>query len=216
MENVLLGPKWEPQEKINQLVIFLHGYGANGNDLIDISNQWKDLLPNTAFISPDAPFLCEVNGMGRQWFGLESFDNDRLFAGAKTAAPILDQFIQQQIDHYKIKQEKIALVGFSQGAMMALHVGLRQDNMLGGIIGYSGALLGSAHLEQEIKSSPPILLVHGKLDSVVPYDSLTYAEKKLSALGLKVEILTCPFLAHGIDYEGIKKGGEFLRKIFFD
>jgi len=197
-----------------QLVILLHGLGADGNDLIGLAPYWAPLLPEAEFVSPDAPFPCDMAPFGRQWFSLQDRSPATILAGVRAAAPILDAFIDDALAARNLDESRLALVGFSQGTMMSLYVGLRRNTALAGIVGFSGALIGAESLPQEIRTRPPVLLIHGDSDEIVPFQALSLAEQGLRAAGIAVESLTCPGLGHGIDEAGLKRGGAFLRRVF--
>jgi phospholipase/carboxylesterase len=197
-----------------QLVILLHGVGADGNDLIGLAPYWAPLLPDAEFVSPDAPYPCDMAPFGRQWFSLQDRTPAAILAGVRATAPTLDAFIDGALAARNLDDRKLALVGFSQGTMMSLYVGLRRANPAAAILGYSGALVGAELLAQEIRSRPPVLLVHGDADEIVPPMMLPHAVEALRAARVPVEDLTCPGLGHGIDEAGLRRGGEFLRKAF--
>ena len=212
------GPRLAPASgrPAKHLVIFLHGYGANGQDLIDIGRHWAYAMPETAFVSPDAPEPCPEAPMGRQWFAISQPGPNDLWKGVSGAAPALDQFIDAELQRHALGPESLALVGFSQGTMMALHVGLRRAQPLAGIVGYSGLLAGAEHLPHDIKSRPPVLLVHGDEDPLIPVAALPHAANSLAEVGVNTEWHIRPGLAHGIDNEGLDLGAEFLRRVFGD
>ena len=212
----LSGPIRKPQSggKPRQLVVLLHGLGADGNDLIGLAPYWAPLLPDAEFLSPDAPFPCDMGPFGRQWFSLQDRTPATILAGVRAAAPILDAGLDQALAERGLDGSKLALVGFSQGTMMSLYVGLRRDPAPACIIGYSGALVGADTLAAEIRGRPPVLLVHGDADEVVPPQMLPLASQGLAAAGVPVEVLVRPGLGHGIDEEGLKRGGVFLRRAF--
>ena len=136
------GPRLAPRSgKTRQLVVFLHGFGADGNDLIDIGQHWQALLPDAAFVSPHAPQPCAGAPYGRQWFGLTFRDPGERWRGVQEARPDLDAFLDQELASHGLADGDLALVGFSQGTMMALHTGLRRRTALAGIVGYSGVLV---------------------------------------------------------------------------
>jgi phospholipase/carboxylesterase len=195
------------------LVILLHGYGSNGEDLIGLAPYWTQDLPNTVFVSPDAPFPCEM-GFGHQWFSLQSWAPMSLLAGAENASTYLDKFIDEQMEKYNIPASKVALVGFSQGTMMSLYIGPRRKEKLAGIVGYSGGLIGG---EQLIGNSnftkPPVYLVHGEMDTVVPVAAFFHAKETLRQAGFDVSGHTTPGMAHTIDEQGIHEAGEFLKNL---
>jgi phospholipase/carboxylesterase len=196
--------------KANSLVVFLHGYGADGEDLIGLAPHWQDILPDTAFVSPHAPFPCEEAPYGRQWFGFRGRDEAALLAGTELAARVLSAFIDRELATRALKPDRLALVGFSQGTMLALHLGLRCEKQLAGILGYSGALIAPERLAEDIQTHPPVLLVHGDADPVVPFAAMNAAAERLRALGIEVATERRPGLPHAIDPTGLAKGGRFL------
>jgi phospholipase/carboxylesterase len=218
MQSITLdGPKVAPKSggSPKQLVVFLHGYGSNGEDLISLAPYWADLLPDAEFVSPNAPFPCEQNPFGGfQWFGLEERNPAMMLAGARAAATVLDAFLDDALKARGLDESKLALVGFSQGTMMSLHVGPRRGIAPAAIVGYSGALIGADALAADVKSKPPVLLVHGMADQVVPFAAMATAAQVLQSLGVKVESLARPGLPHSIDPEGLTRGGRFLQENF--
>ncbi len=195
-----------------QLVILLHGLGADGNDLFGLSDELSEALPDAAFVSPHAPFPCDMAPYGYQWFSLMSWTEESMWQGTCIAAPILNQFIDSQKKAYNLPDNKIALLGFSQGTMMSLHVALRRQQALGGVVGFSGAMVGPQYLPREIQSKPPVCLIHGMADPVVPFMAMGMAEAALKAAGVQVETHARPMLPHGIDAEGLNIAAAFLRK----
>jgi len=212
----LSGPIQKPASggKPRQLVVLLHGVGADGNDLIGLAPYWARRLPDAEFVSPDAPFPCDMAPFGRQWFSLQDRSPAAILAGVRATAPIVDAFLDRALAARGLDDRQVALVGFSQGTMISLYVGLRRARPPAGIVGYSGALVGADLLPQEIRSRPTVLLIHGDADEVVPVRALSIAVNGLEAAGVPVEILTRPGLGHGIDEEGLTQGGEFLQRVF--
>jgi phospholipase/carboxylesterase len=214
------GPRLPPRSgAARQLVVFLHGYGADGNDLIEIGRAWQPLLPHAAFVSPHAPEPCGQAPMGRQWFALTMRDPDERWIGVNKAAPILNRFLEAELARHRLTPSALALVGFSQGTMMSLHVGLRRAVPPLAIVGYSGLLVLPPDAEPEtvagdIKSRPPVLLVHGESDDLIPPQALFLAAQGLAALDVPVEWHLSPGVGHGIDQEGLRHGGEFLARRF--
>jgi phospholipase/carboxylesterase len=195
------------------LVVFLHGYGADGNDLIDLGRLFQPLLPDTTFVSPHAPEPCEEMPVGRQWFPIARGDPHKLAAGVRHAAPALDEFLDAELLRLGLSDRNLALVGFSQGTMVALHVGPRRKEQIAGIVGYSGLLAAGEALEAEARNKPPILLVHGDADQVIPVMALQAALQVLGAAGFTVEWHVARGLGHGIDEDGLKLGAAFLSRV---
>jgi len=209
------GPRFGPAAggPPEQLVILLHGLGADGQDLIGIAPHWAQVLPNAAFVSPNAPFPCDMAPYGYQWFSVQDRSPEAMLAGVRMAAGPLDAFIDRELGNAGLDESNAALVGFSQGTMMSLFVGPRRQRQLAGIVGFSGRLIAPELLREEIKSRPPVLLAHGTADEVVPYPSMAQAEQGLSAAGIVVEALSCPGIGHGIDQNGLVRAAEFLNEV---
>ena len=220
MAGELDGPRLEVRGgQAKRLVVFLHGYGDDGNDLIEIGKAWQPLLPDTAFVSPHAPEPCGQAPMGRQWFNLTFRTPNERWDGARKAAPILERFLDAELARHKLPPQALALVGFSQGTMMALHVGLRRAVPPAAIVGYSGLFVlpddaEPATVAGEIKARPPVLLIHGDQDQLIPPQALLQSAQDLAALEVPVEWHMSPGVGHGIDQEGLRHGGEFLAKRF--
>ena len=212
----LSGPSFGPAAggKPRRLVMLLHGYGADGNDLLGLAPHWARQLPEAEFLAPHAPFPCEAAPFGRQWFSFEGRNQSMILAETQTAAGILDAFIDAALAQRGLAEDSLALVGFSQGTMMALHVAPRRARAVAAVVGYSGMLIAPQLLTGEIKAKPPVLLVHGTADPVVPYASLAAAQAALQGVGIVVKAATRPGLAHAIDEEGLKLGGDFITAAF--
>ncbi len=214
------GPRLAPKEgPARQLVVFLHGYGADGNDLIEIGRAWQPFLPHAAFVSPHAPHPCGQAPMGREWFPLTFRNPDERWNGVHAAAPGLDQFLDAELARHQLPPTALALVGFSQGTMMSLHVGLRRAVSPAAIVGYSGMLIlegdtDVAGYAPQIRSRPPILLIHGDADQLIPVTALFHSAQALAEMGLAAEFHISPGVGHGIDDEGLRHGGEFLARRF--
>ena len=208
------GPRWGPKEApVRQLVVLCHGVGADGHDLIDLAPSWAPALPHAAFAAPDGPEPYDMAPMGRQWFSLTDRTPARLEAGIAVAAPYLDRFIDSELDRLDLPEDAYALMGFSQGAMMALYAGLRRAVPPRAILAFSGALLAPESVAS-LAGRPPVLLVHGQDDAVVPVERSRQAEQTLREAGLPVEALYCPGLGHGIDESGLSMGALFLQRAF--
>lgn len=212
----LNGPVREPKagHPADSLVILCHGYGANGDDLINLADQWRPLLPATVFCAPNAPERAPMAPNGYQWFALSSLSREERSEGTRAAAPILNGYIDHVLSRYGIAESRLALVGFSQGTMLSLEVGLRREPQIAGILGYSGALAAPERLAAEIRSRPPVMLIHGDRDAMIPFTFMYEAVGALEALGVRVEKHLCSGIAHGISPEGLQRGGAFLSRIF--
>jgi phospholipase/carboxylesterase len=207
----LSGPAYGPARGAppKNLVIFLHGYGADGNDLIGLAPHWASLLPEAEFLSPHAPFPCELF-FGRQWFAFEGRTPGMILAETRTAAAILNDYIDAELARRDLSEDRLALVGFSQGAMLALFVALRRARAVEAVVGYSGALIGPETLAAELRARPRVLLVHGDSDPVVPYPSHSLAVEALREAGVPVTAETRRGLQHAIDDRGLSLGGRFI------
>jgi phospholipase/carboxylesterase len=209
---MLSGPSVPParQGRARSLVVLLHGWGANGDDLIGLAPAWARALPDAHFVSPHAPDPCDQNPMGLQWFSFQDANPRALLAGAERARSLIDAFLDAELARLGLGDDRLALVGFSQGAMMALHVGLRRARACAAVLGYSGALIGAEALAGAVRVRPPILLIHGDADQVVPVASLHEALGDLAEAGVPAEFHVARGLGHGIDEEGLELGGSFL------
>jgi len=195
----------------DSLVVLLHGVGADGNDLMDLARDWAHALPTTAFSAPNAPFPCDLAPYGHQWFSLRDWSLASLLAGVQAAAPVLTRFLETERDRLGLDWSRLVLLGFSQGCMMGLHVAPRLPAPLAGVLGYSGALMGPELLAAQTLSRPPVLLVHGDGDEVVPVQATRAADAALRAAGIPVQTHIRPGLGHGIDGEGLRLGLAFIR-----
>jgi phospholipase/carboxylesterase len=200
-------------EEPQQLVILLHGLGANGQDLLGLAPIWAEALPHAVFVSPDAPEPCDMAPFGYQWFSLQDRRYEAMVAGAERAAPVLDHYIASMMEKYKIPASKTALVGFSQGTMMSLYAGPRYPEKLAGILGYSGALLWGPDTDIASLQKIPVHLIHGDADQVVDPVAWHEARRIFGTSGFDVSGEMTPGLAHNIDEAGLESGGNFLLKI---
>ncbi len=210
------GPEFGPASEggIKQLVILCHGLGADGNDLIGLAPYFARTLPDAKFISPNAPFACDMAPFGYQWFSLQERTEEAMLAGARMARPILDKFIDDQLAKHNLTEDKLALIGFSQGTMMSVFTTPRREKPVAGVIGYSGRLIGAETLADEVKSTPPMVLINGDQDELVPGEVQPIAVKALTDAGIDVQGHMRPGLDHSIDEVGIQIGMEFLARIF--
>jgi phospholipase/carboxylesterase len=198
-----------------QIVLLLHGYGSSGADMIALAPTWQKELPDALFLAPHAPQRCGM-GAGYQWWALTNINPQALAAGAAMAAPAIDEFIDRKLKQYGLTEANLAIVGFSQGAMMALHIGLRRQHPIAAIVGYSGMLNGAAQLRHDEITLPPVLLVHGSEDPVVPVAALHAAESELKRLDVDVTTHVSLGIGHTVDPVGLKLGVAFVAKAFSD
>lgn len=196
-----------------QMVVLLHGFGSSGSDMIALAPTWQRSLPDALFLAPHAPQRTGF-GAGYQWWPLSDLSPQALAAGAASAAPAIDEFIDRKLKQYDLTEADLAIVGFSQGTMMALHVGLRRPNQVAGIVGYSGMLTGAAGLRHDAIVKPPVLLVHGSHDPVVPVAALHAAESALKHLGIDVTTHVSAGVAHSVDPVGLRLGVDFVSNAF--
>jgi phospholipase/carboxylesterase len=206
----LSGPSHPPASggTPTQLVIFLHGYGADGNDLLGLAPFFAQALPHAEFLAPNAPERTAM-GIGYQWFGITNISPPLMAAGVRKAAPVLDAFIDDALKSRNLTYDNLALIGFSQGTMMALDRTMRRGDAAA-IVGFSGLVADPAAALPKAARYPPILLVHGTADQVLPFSSLGAAEHALTTAGFPVETLERPGLGHGIDQEGAMRAARFL------
>ena len=209
------GPRWGPASKATprQLVVLCHGLGADGHDLIDLAPAWGHALPDALFASVDAPFVQDF-GFGRQWWSVADRSPPVMEAGARRAATFLGPFIDAELARLRLPADAYALMGFSQGAMTVLFTGLRHVPPPRAILAFSGALVAPETLAAELTGRPPVLLVHGEADDVVPVARSRDAEAALRAAGVPVEATYVPRLGHGIDDTGISMGALVLQRAF--
>lgn len=211
----LEGPEYAPASggQPKKIVLLLHGLGADGDDLIGLAPHIAPALPDAVFVSPHAPFPCDMAPYGRQWFSLQERTPTAILAGVQAARPILDAFIDRLLKRFALTDADLALLGFSQGTMMSLYTAPRRARPAAGVLGYSGALAGAEHLAGETKSRPPVMLIHGDADEMVPVQASQAAKAALSAAGFDVELHIRPGLPHSIDEQGLILGVNFLRKV---
>ena len=216
MTRVLQSERKEPVSGTTRsVVVFLHGYGANGADLLGLADPLGEHMPDTLFIAPDAPERCPGSPLGFQWFPIPWLDGsseDEARRSMDAAIEDLNAFLDALMVDEEILPEQLALFGFSQGTMMSLHVGPRREDALAGIVGFSGRLLEPDLLVDEVKTKPPVLLVHGDQDEVVPPQSLSEAAVGLEKAGFKeVFAHVMKGTGHGIAPDGLSVALAFMR-----
>lgn len=209
----------EPKSgKAKNMVLFLHGYGSNKDDLISIGREWQDKLPDTVFLSPNAPQDCEMMpGMGGyQWFSLRTVQVDSIEremereGQVKEVVKNLHAYIDQKLEEYGVDESNLIVVGFSQGSMMTMYTMPRRLKPCAGIVCYSGLLLDGEGLKADDIQKMPVLAMHGAVDDVVPPFNLNLVQKGFDEAGFEVETIMRPGLAHGIDQFGLTRGLDFV------
>src|ERR1043166_3716692 len=202
-----------PKTPPKHLAVLLHGVGSDGRDLIGLADGFAPALPDCAFVSPDAPEAFDQAPFGRQWFSLRDRTLEAIEAGLKKARPVFDAYLGGLLKEFNVPAARTALVGFSQGTMVSLYCGLRRPEPLAGILAYSGMLAGGEKLKDEMRIRPPICLIHGDSDEVVPAAASRMAAHMLEKEAVPVELHISEGLGHGIDQSGLKTGAAFLHGI---
>ena len=195
-----------------QLVILLHGWGADGANLIDLADMFAPVLPDALFTAPNAPTPCEANPFGYQWFSLMDRSPQSMLTGVRAAANVVNDYIDEQLKALSLDNSKLILIGFSQGTMTALQVALHRKPPVAAVVGFSGSLIGPEALADSIIARPPVCLIHGEADDIVPFAAMKQAADTLKACNVPVETHARPFLGHSIDMEGIQAASKFLQK----
>jgi phospholipase/carboxylesterase len=210
----LSGPRLPPARgAATHLVVLCHGYGADGNDLIGLAPYWQKLLPTAAFVAPNAPERCP-GSPGYQWFPISRLDPAEMQRGVTQAAGALDAFLDAELSRYQLTADRLALVGFSQGTMLSLHVGLGRAHKPAAIVGFSGMFAAAENPPALGEDTPPILLVHGDADPMIPVDALFMSATALGRAGAAVQWHISPGIGHSIDEQGLALGGMFLAMAF--
>jgi phospholipase/carboxylesterase len=211
----LSGPEAGPASggPAKQLIVFVHGYGADGNDLISLGQYFAQVAPDAAFISPNAPYRCDGSPFGYQWYDVWMQDRDERLAAIRSTAAIFDNFIDGQLARHSLTEKDLVLVGFSQGTMMSLFTAPRREKAVAGIVGYSGRMEAPDLLKDEIRSQPPVVMVHGDSDELLAVSEMETAAAALRENGVEIDTHVRPGLGHGIDEQGIRIGLEFVRKV---
>lgn len=193
-----------------QCVMFLHGLGADGNDLLSLTPELQPLLPDAHFVSPNAPFPCDMAPMGRQWFSLQSRETAHMLTGLDASRPLLNDYIDETLTRLNLEIKDLFIIGFSQGTMMALHTLLTRATPCAAIVGFSGAIIASKEFATQITTKPSVCLIHGEMDDVVPFAAMPDAQGALVKAGLEVEAHPQPDLGHSINMEGLEAAKAFI------
>jgi phospholipase/carboxylesterase len=212
MSAIVQGPKIAALScgKPVYLVVLLHGPDSDGQAIINQALNWAPTMPKAEFLAAEAPFLRNVDGSGKVWFDMADLSADRMSAGLHAAAPMLDAFLDEVLAERRLPDSHLALVGYSQGAMLALHVGVRRPRQMGAIVAFSGAVYDAESLAREIRSRPPVLMIHGEADPVVPFATMVASKELLKANGVPAKSMRRPGVGHAMDDDGIIAAGDFL------
>ena len=200
------------KNKPRQAIVLCHGYGGDGKDISSLAINWRRFLPDAIFLCPNAPEICTVNPRGYQWFDLTSEEEEVILEKSLMAEEKLNTFLDQVFDNFQLEPTNLALVGFSQGCMVSIQVGLKKKEQINCIIGYSGKVINQKHLSNNINSKPKIFLMHGANDTIVPPTHLLEAKEYLNKCGLKIKIKLFKNCDHKIPVEGSSLGLGFLKK----
>jgi len=202
------------EKEIKNIVVLLHGYGGDGNDIAQITLNWKRFLPNTLFVCPNAPEKCLINPSGYQWFDLSQDNEEFILNQSKKNEIILKKFLEEVKQKYSLQNSKICLSGFSQGCMMSINVGLTSEEKYSGILGFSGKIINKQDLSKRITHKPEILLIHGENDDIVPCVNSLEAKDFLERNKVLVELEIINNCSHHIPVEASSIGLKFIKKIF--
>ena len=208
----LNGPMLAPRngQPPRQLVVLLHGYGADGNDLIDLGRHWGGLFPEALFVAPNAPEVCAQNPMGFEWFPIGADRDPGWMQGIAIAAPVVNEFLEDIWTQTGLGPRDTVLAGFSQGAMLALTVGTALAEPLRAILSFSGAFIASEAFAAGLAAKPPVALMHGEDDTVLDAGFSRTAAAELQAAGFEVGLHLTPGLGHGISNEGLAFATSFV------
>jgi len=200
--------------EIKNIVVLLHGYGGDGNDIAQVTLNWKRFLPNTLFICPNAPEVCSINPSGFQWFDLSQDNEEFIINESKKNELKLKKFLDEVKDKFSLPNSKICLSGFSQGCMMSINAGLSSNEEYSGILGFSGKIISKKELSKRIKNKTEILLIHGENDDIVPCVKSLEAKDFLERNKISVKLEIIKNCGHHIPIEASSKGLKFIKKIF--
>ena len=200
------------KNKPRQVIVLCHGYGGDGKDISALAINWQRFLPDAIFLCPNAPEICSVNPQGYQWFDLASEEEEVILEKSLVAEKKLSIFLDQVFENFQLGPSNLALVGFSQGTMMGIQVGIKKKNKINCLIGYSGKIINQKHLSENINSKPKMFLMHGENDTIVPPTHLLEAKEYLKKNGINVKTKIFKNCEHRIPVEGSSLGLGFLKK----
>ena len=198
--------------KPKQAIVLCHGYGGDGKDISLLAINWQRFLPDAIFLCPNGPEICSVNPQGFQWFDLEIEKEEVILEKSLEAEKKLTLFLDQILDNFQLEPKHLGLVGFSQGCMISIQVGLKNKKEINCVLGYSGKVINQTHLSENINSKPKFFLMHGDNDTIVPPMHLLEAKEYLAKCGIKIKTKLFKKCEHRIPVEGSSLGLEFLRK----
>tara|TARA_B100000945_G_scaffold299075_1_gene279429 strand:- start:210 stop:863 length:654 start_codon:yes stop_codon:yes gene_type:complete len=210
LEPIILKPLSNNTPK--NAIILCHGFGGDGKDISLLANYWRNYLPDTIFICPNAPEKCSVSPQGYQWFDLMDQSEDQILTKSLVAEIKLNKLIDQVKQNNDLETKKIALVGFSQGSMISLQTGIKRKDSINSIVGYSGKIINIEHLEKNINSKPKVILMHGDKDEVVPINFFLESKDFFNRNKYEIETKIFKGCEHRIPSEGSSVGLEFLKK----
>ena len=202
----------QSKNKPKHAIILCHGYGGDGQDISALAINWQRFLPDAIFLCPNAPEICSINPQGYQWFDLASENEEIILEKSLVAEEKLIIFLDEICDNFHLESENLSLVGFSQGCMISIQVGLKKINKINSLIGYSGKVINQKHLSNNIKSKPKIFLMHGENDTIVSPMHLLEAKEYLKKKGISIKTKMFKNCEHKIPVEGSSLGLEFLKK----
>ena len=200
------------KNKPKQIIVLCHGYGGDGKDISSLAVHWQRFLPDAIFLCPNAPEVCNVNPQGYQWFDLTTEEEEVILEKSLIAEEKLNTFLDQALNNFQLETSNLALVGFSQGSMMSIQVGLKKKEEINCLIGYSGKIINKKNLSDNINSKPKIFLMHGTNDTIVPPTHLLEAKEYLNKCGIKIKTKLFKNCEHKIPVEGSSLGLGFLKK----
>tara|TARA_B100000945_G_C20183376_1_gene503400 strand:+ start:51 stop:704 length:654 start_codon:yes stop_codon:yes gene_type:complete len=200
------------KEKPKNAMILCHGYGGDGKDISLLASYWRNYLPETIFICPDAPEICSVSPSGFQWFDLTNQNQDQILTNSLVAEIKLNKLIDETKEKNNLKSDQIGIAGFSQGCMISLQAAIKRKDKIKCVVGYSGKIINTNHLEKNINSRPEIILMHGEKDEVVPVSFLLEAKEFFNKNQYKIETTIFKNCEHRIPSEGSSIGLEFIKK----
>ena len=212
LNTIILEPLSKGKPK--NAVILCHGYGGDGKDISILANYWKTYLPDTIFICPDAPEKCAASPTGFQWFDLLDQTPEQVLAKSLVAENKLNKLIDEVKEKNNLKASEIIIGGFSQGCMITLQTGIKRKDKINSIIGYSGRIISTEHLSQNINARPNVILMHGDIDQIVTIDSFLEAKEFFGKHNYKVETKVFNNCEHRISTEGSSLGLQFIKKQF--